>query len=131
MADQAAATDGESVCTDQYRRDELRVKKALLFIEKNYGAAITPGEIAGSAAISVSTCLRLFRSILGTTPNRYLMTYRLQRAAEELAHPEGRTIAAIAFSCGFAYASYFDRCFLAAYGITPSGYIHHLQKQQE
>jgi AraC-like DNA-binding protein len=116
----AETIESESAYTDKYQRDELRVKKTLLFIEKNYEAAITLDEIAGSASISVSTCLRLFNTVLGTTPIHYLMEYRLQRALEELSHPGNRSIAEIAHSCGFTDASYFNRCFLRAYGVTPS-----------
>ena len=131
IAAQAETIEGESLFTEKYQRDELRVKKALLFIEKNYGSAVTLDEIAGSAAISASSCLRLFKSLLGTTPIQYLMTYRLQRATEELAHPGDRTIAEIAYACGFTDASYFDRCFSRAYGMPPSDYIHALHRGQE
>lgn len=119
----AETIESESVYADKYQRDELRVKKALLFIEKNYGTSITLDEIAGSASISVSTCLRLFSTVLGTTPIRCLMEYRLQRAAEELGHPGDRSIAEIAHSCGFTDASYFNRCFQKAYGMTPSKHM--------
>ena len=131
IAAQAETMEGESLYSDKYQRDELRVKKALLFIEKNHGSAITLDEIARSAAISASTCLRLFRSLLGATPIQYVMTYRLQRAAEELARPGNRTIAEIAYACGFTDASYFDRCFFRAYGMPPSDYIHVLHHRQE
>lgn len=109
--------------TDRFRRDELRIKKALAYIERNYDSALTLEEIAGSANVGVSSCLRLFRSVLGTTPVRYLVRLRLRKAAEELRHGEGRTISEIAYSCGFSDASYFNRCFRKEYGKTPSEYI--------
>ena len=128
MAGRAETIENESAYTDKYQRDELRVKKALLFIEKNYGTAITLDDIASSTSISVSTCLRLFNTVLGITPIRYLMEYRLQKAAEELNHPGDRSIAEIAYSCGFTDASYFDRCFQKNYGMTPS---KHMLKRHE
>ena len=96
IAAQEEMMEGDSLYSDKYQRDELRVKKALHFIEKNYGSVITLDQIAHSAVISASTCLRLFSRILGTTPIQYVMTYRLQRAAEELTRPGDRTIAEIA-----------------------------------
>ncbi|MBQ6961862.1 MAG: helix-turn-helix transcriptional regulator [Clostridia bacterium] len=131
IAGQAEAIDSESPYTDKYQRDELRVKKALCFIEMNYGTGITLDEIASSAAISASTCLRLFRIVLGVTPIQYVMAYRLQKAIEELNRPGDRTIAEIAYACGFTDASYFDRCFSRAYGMSPSNYMLDLQTRQE
>ena len=118
----AEAAEGETRATGQYQRDERRVKKALLFIDGNYAEGIGIEDIARSAEISVSTCLRLFRSVLGTTPVQYLLAYRLQRAAEELRRSDGRTVAEIAYSCGFSDASYFNRCFRKAFSMTPSEY---------
>ena len=109
--------------TSKYQRDELRIKKALLFIETNYGSAITIEDIANSAGISVSSCLRLFSSIIGDTPIRYLVRFRLQKAAEEFQRKSERTIAETVYSCGFADASYFNRCFRKEYGMTPSEFI--------
>ena len=109
--------------TGRYQRDELRIKKALLFIETNYGNAITIEDIADSAEVSVSSCLRLFSSILGNTPIRYLVRFRLQKAAEEFQRKSGRTIAETAYLCGFTDASYFNRCFRKEYGMTPSEFI--------
>ena len=112
----------ESGYTSAFQKDELRIKKALMFIEKNYDAAITIDGFAGSANISVSTCLRLFRTILEETPIQYLMRFRVQKAADELKHTNDRSMAEIAHSCGFTDASYFNRCFKRIYGVTPSEY---------
>ena len=123
IAGHAETLGRESTYTDRYQRDELRVKRALLFIEMNYGSAVTLGEIAASASVSTSTCLRLFSAILGTTPVSYLLEYRLQKAAEELQHQGKRTISEIAYLCGFTDASYFNRSFRKKYGITPTEYV--------
>ncbi|MBQ9010456.1 MAG: helix-turn-helix transcriptional regulator [Clostridia bacterium] len=119
---QSESIQSESACIPRYQRDELRIKKVLLFIEQNYGNVLSLEDIAASASISISTCLRLFSSVLGTTPNRYLMDYRLRKAAEFLHHPGGRSITEIAQACGFSDASYFNRCFRKMYGTTPTRY---------
>ena len=113
----------ETSYTSAYQRDELRIKKIMLYIEKNYGSDITLETIAKSANISSSTCLRLFSTVLGMTPIKYLMTFRIRKAAEELKRANGRSISEIAHSCGFSDASYFNRCFRKEYGVTPSKYI--------
>ena len=122
IVNHAESLEDEADYLSKYQREELRTKKALIFIESNYAAAITLDDIAESAAVSSSTCLRLFRAVLGTTPVRYLMKYRLQKAVKELEHQGDRTIADIAYSCGFCDASYFDRCFQKEFGMTPSEY---------
>lgn len=110
----------EALYTEQDCRDELRIKKALAMIERNYQSAVTIEDIAHGANLGVSSCLRLFHSALGTTPIRYLVQYRLQKAAEELKHRDGRTVAEIAYACGFSDASYFNRCFRREFGKTPT-----------
>ena len=122
IADNAEVTGNELRYTGRYRQNENRVKKALTYIENHYDGEIGIDDIARSAGISVSTCLRLFSAVLGVTPVQYLIGYRLRKAAEELRCPDNRTIAETAYSCGFSDASYFDRCFRKEYGMTPSEY---------
>ena len=116
-------TESNSHYTGKYQRDEDRVKKAIVYIEKNYQEPVMIEDIARSANISTSTCLRLFNTVLNTTPIAFLVEYRLQRALEELKHTEGKTISEIAYSCVFSDASYFNRCFRKEFGITPTEYI--------
>ena len=116
--------ENEDIYSNSFQRDELRIKKSLLFIERNFSGNITLKHIAKSANISESTCLRLYKTVLGVTPIKYLMTFRIKKAAEELIQGNGRSISEIAYSCGFSDASYFNRCFRNEYGSTPSEYIH-------
>ena len=122
LAKQAGVLEGEDGLQSRYPQEERRIKKALLFIERNYAEPVTLEEIARSADVSPSTCLRLFKALLGTTPVHYLLEYRLQKAVKELRLRGSRTIAEIAYSCGFSDASYFDRCFQKKYGMAPSQY---------
>lgn len=113
----------ESIYTDRYQKDMLRIKKCMVFIENNYASPVTIEDIARNADISVSSCLRLFRNVLGTTPIKYLIQYRLLRIAEELDNNQGMAIGEIAYRGGFSDAAYFDRCFRKEYGVTPTEYI--------
>ncbi len=115
----------ESIYTDKAKRDELRIKKALTFIENNYATTLTIEQIAESAGISVSSCLRLFKSVLHTTPVQYLIRYRLQMAAEALSQQTVRSgsISDIAYACGFSDAVYFNRCFRKEYHCTPTEFM--------
>lgn len=121
----------ESIYTDRFQIDELRIKKCLVFIENNYTASVTIDDIAKSAGISVSTCLRLFKNIVGTTPIRYLIKYRLQKITEEFENNTEAHISEIIYSNGFSDATYFNRCFKKEYGITPSKYLSRLFQQEK
>ena len=113
----------ETGYSDKFQIENLRIKKAMHYIASSYSTSITINDIAKSADISVSTCLRLFKSVLNTTPVQYLIRYRIQKIVEELSNQNRKTIGEIACSCGFSDPVYFNRCFKKIYGCTPSEYI--------
>ena len=123
IIDHLALLNNESVYTDRFQKNEMRIKKCLTFIENNHASAITIEDIAGSAGISVSSCLRLFKEVLGTTPIKYLIKYRLEQIADDLKTPSDITISEAAYSHGFSDATYFNRCFKKEYGMTPTEYL--------
>ena len=92
---------------------------AVIVNAQNKVADLTVEQIAASASISPSECLRCFHDMIGTTPNQYLRGQRLQRAAELLC---GTTlqVTAIAAQCGFEDSSYFARSFRQLYGCGPT-----------
>jgi ligand-binding sensor domain-containing protein/AraC-like DNA-binding protein/nitrogen-specific signal transduction histidine kinase len=60
-------------------------------------------------------------SILGVTPNDYLLNARLKKAAELLADDKFK-VSEIAYQVGFVDPSYFCKCFKTYYEMTPSQY---------
>jgi AraC-like DNA-binding protein len=72
-------------------------------------------EIAGYDRWQLS---RDFRSLLGTSPYRYLQCRRLERAGQLLRN--GLGMAAAAHEAGFADQSHFGRIFRRTFGTTPS-----------
>ena len=102
-------------------REEERLKQMLRFIEENYASELTAAQIAQSARISESECLRCFRRTIGTPPSQYLKQLRVQKAAQLLA-ATGRGIAEIGALCGFQDASYFTKTFREMKGCTPSDF---------
>lgn len=106
---------------ERSRRYNERMKQMLTFIREHYGEPLTAEQIAASASVSPSECLRCFRNVLGTTPISYLRDYRLQTAAKLLAGTS-RKISDIADQCGFSEMSYFAKSFREMYHCTPSAY---------
>ena len=102
-------------------RSADRIKTMLQFIQEHYAEDVSVEQIAASAAISPSECLRCFHDMIGTTPNQYLRDQRTQRAAELLCGT-GLQVSEIAAQCGFQDASYFARAFRQVYGCGPTEY---------
>ena len=102
-------------------RDAQRIKAMLSCIHSQFGTALTTAQIAASASVSESECLRCFRSTIGTTPIQYLKRYRIQQAARLLSETVTK-ISDIAVICGFQDMSYFTRAFREQLGCTPTQY---------
>ena len=99
-------------------RDGERIRQMLQFISENYAEPLTMKDIADSASISESECLRCFRSTIERSPIQYLKKYRILKASEMLSGTEEK-IGDIAAACGFTDPSYFNRAFKAEKGVTP------------
>jgi AraC-like DNA-binding protein len=82
---------------------------------------LTPVVVARRQRISDSYIRKLFESE-GTSFSEFVLTRRLLRANRMLTDQRwaDRTIAAIAFECGFGDLSYFNRTFKRSYGAPPS-----------
>ena len=102
-------------------RDGERIKTMLRHIEEHFGEELTVAEIARSAAVSESECLRCFRRMIGTAPIQYVKQLRVQRAAE-LLEATNEKISDIGAACGFQEMGYFSKTFRALKGRTPSQY---------
>lgn len=109
------------------RRNEDRIRTMMAFVEENYSEPLTVEDIANSTSISVSECIRCFKSTLRTTPIKYVLELRLMHAADLLAQTS-RNINDIAYACGFQEMSYFTRCFKKQYELTPSAFRKSMQE---
>lgn len=107
--------------SDKARRDSRRLEQMLRFIQEHYQEELTVAQIAASASVSESECLRCFRSCLHTAPSRFLRDYRLQKAQALLLSTQ-ETAADIAAACGFHDPAYFSKLFREATGAAPTEY---------
>ena len=76
--------------------------------------------MADTMCMSKANFYRKFKAITGTSPNEYMKTYRLNRAAAMIA--EGARINEAADAVGFVSSSYFAKCFKAKFGVLPNDY---------
>ncbi len=110
-----------SAPSEKSRRDTQRTKTMLQYIHEHYADGLTVGDIARSASISKSECLRCFRAVLCVTPVTYVRQLRLQHAAELLTCTNEK-ISEIAARCGFDDMSHFSRTFRRWSGLCPASY---------
>lgn len=99
----------------------IRMQKFLRYIEAHYQEDLTLDNLAESANVSKSECLRCFKVSMQTTPYKYLMEFRLSKAADLLRRSKD-PIGDIAANVGFHQMSHFGKCFKEKTGCTPKQY---------
>ncbi len=72
---------------------------------------------------SKSQLNRKLVKLTGQSPNYFLRKFKLQKALL-LVQKNQDNISEIAFKTGFNSSAYFSKCFLDAYGVLPSKYMH-------
>lgn len=99
------------------------IAPALDYISKNYyKEVISIPELSKICNISETYFRKLFNSLLGTQPIRYINELKIERAKELLL--SGRySVLQTAESCGFSDISLFSREFKKSVGVAPSQYI--------
>ncbi len=102
-------------------RNEERIRRMLDFIEQHYMDEFSLEDVAESASLSVSECIRCFKTTLNTTPIQYVLQYRLMKAADLITHTN-KSMNDIGEACGFHEMSYFTRVFKRQYKMTPLAY---------
>lgn len=83
---------------------------------------LSVNDLAAMAGVGRSIFFRKVKTATGKTPNDYMRTRRLKRAAELLSRPDAR-VNQVCYQTGFSSPSYFSRCFTVHFGITPSDYL--------
>lgn len=100
---------------------EDRVQIILNYIHTNYSKNITLDDLASAANVSKSEVLRCFKTIIKTSPIKYLKIFRLQNAAHMLKNTT-HSIQTIFELCGFDDNSYFSKSFKEIYHCSPREY---------
>ena len=100
-------------------------KDVLSLIRSRYAEPLTLEELAASAHMNKRYFCRVFKAMSGRTPIEFLNYYRVESACEQLAATD-KTVAEVAFACGFSDASYFVKVFKRHKGLTPTEYLRTL-----
>jgi len=93
--------------------------KAIGIMQNTIADPISPTQIAENLGISSRQLERLFGKLLNTSPKKYHMEMRLERARHLLIQTES-SITDVAFACGFESTGHFARVYKSAFGVSPS-----------
>jgi len=102
--------------------DEKFLKNAGQFVEQNLSdPELSVESFAQQMAMSQSQLYRKLKGVIDLSPNEFIRSLRLQRAAQLLLKRTGN-VAEIAYEVGFNNPSYFSECFQKQFGKLPSEY---------
>ena len=93
------------------------VARARHYLDANVERAVGSSELEAISGLSRFALSRHFRACLGTSPYRYLVMRRLERARELIR--SGQSLAEAAIGSGFADQAHMTRAFARAYGLPP------------
>lgn len=105
----------------QRTQTDSAIPQAVEFIRANYKREITLSDIAYVTGYSPNYFHRVFTSVMGRTPQRYLLDVRIRHAKYLLAQSE-QSLCEIAYECGFSSQAYFTEQFKRATYTTPGQY---------
>ena len=98
-----------------------RLKYVVAYIQKHYTEAITLEQLAQMSGISVSHFVRIFTKTLEMSPNRFIVTTRIN-AARKLLETTDMLISDIAHEVGFYDQSHMTKAFKTIRKTTPGEY---------
>jgi transcriptional regulator GlxA family with amidase domain len=98
------------------------LQRIMAYVEQNLGNSdANVGDMAAAAATSRSGLQRKLRQAMGVTPQDLLREARLKHAYQLLRLTD-KTVAEVAYACGFTDPKYFSRCFKQSVGQSPTEY---------
>jgi AraC family transcriptional regulator len=101
--------------------EDDRVRRAMEYIRDNLGEALSLEAIALQAGLSRFHLLRLFKGACGETPFQHITRLRIEEACRLLSSGS-RSVAEIAFLCGYENPAHFASAFRRATGSSPTLY---------
>jgi AraC family transcriptional regulator len=101
--------------------EDDRLRRATAYIHDNLAEALSLEAIAQQAGLSRFHLLRLFKRACGETPFQHITRLRIEEACRLLSSGS-RSVAEIAFRCGYENPAHFASAFRRVIGVSPSTY---------
>ncbi|MBQ7370150.1 MAG: helix-turn-helix transcriptional regulator, partial [Clostridia bacterium] len=102
-----------------FKRENQFIKEAILYIKQNFSQDISLKTLGTLTGYSQNHFQRIFTQIIGISPQKYLENVRIEQAKYLLTQNE-KTLADIAYACGFSSQAYFIKVFKRHTLLTPS-----------
>ncbi len=98
------------------------LQRVMQFVDENIANSdVNVGDMASAAAVSRSGLQRKVKQAMGITPQDLLRKARIKRACQLLRQTD-KTVAEVAYACGFSDPKYFSRSFKQSTGLSPTEY---------
>lgn len=120
VLEEDAATVCEEMKQHTEKNDSRQREQFISYVERHFAdPELTLTEMADAFGMSVYTCSRLFKDLVGIGFKEYTVARRLEYAKELLISTE-LSIGEIGERCGFSSTSYFISRFKSVYGVPPN-----------
>ncbi len=119
--DQLISSSSHQVPRSGKRLSDFYMKEALSFIEQNYQRDISIEDIANFCGLNRSYFGKIFRKTMGKTPQEFLLSYRMAKAAQ-LLKETSLSISVISHTVSYQNPLHFSRAFKNIYGCSPRQY---------
>ncbi len=100
---------------------EFYAREAVVYIEHNYAQNITVEDIAKKCRLDRSYFGKVFKKVVGQSPQEFLIHYRMEKAADALII-DNDSISDIGAAVGYPNLLHFSRAFKSVYGVSPREY---------
>ncbi len=129
LADALAAADASIAGRKLSARHWRAVDKARDMLDASLRTGVTSAALEAVTGLTRYTVARHFRACLGTSPYRYLVLRRLDRARALIR--QGAPLVEAALASGFADQSHMTRHFRKAYGLPPGRWAATMRDQEK
>ena len=100
---------------------EYYIREAINYIEQNFPFDISIEDIASHCGINRSYFGKIFHESVGKTPQHFLISYRMMKAAELLKMTD-LSISDVGNAVGYPNQLHFSRAFKNIYGVSPKNW---------
>lgn len=109
---------------------EFYVREAMNYIEQNYTRDIKIEDIARRCGLERSYFGKVFKKVLGQSPQEFLIRFRMAKASDMLI-TTNRSVGDIGEAVGYPNLLHFSRAFKSIYGVSPRDYRQNHKLVQE
>jgi len=103
--------------------DQKLLERAQTIIEEHIDdTEFDVNDFAKALSLGRTRLYSKIKGVTGQTPNDFILSIRLKKAAEMLLSQPEMNVSEIAYAVGFSTPRYFSRCFREHFGVTPSKY---------